>query len=113
MSEDEVFAAVASPVRRQVLGLLRAGGPQPVHVIAARFDMRRPSVSEHLRVLRDAGLVTETRRGRERVYELRAEPLEELATWLRPYERFWRGRLSALRDLLDEEDRGRPERHPG
>jgi DNA-binding transcriptional ArsR family regulator len=113
MAQDEIFAALASPVRRQVLGLLRASGPQPVHVIAGQFDMRRPSVSEHLKVLREVGLVTETRHGRERVYRLQAEPLREISTWLRPYERFWRHRLAALRDLLDEEDDGRPERHRG
>jgi DNA-binding transcriptional ArsR family regulator len=113
MAGDEIFAALASPVRRQVLGLLRTSGPQPVHVIAEQFDMRRPSVSEHLKVLRDTGLVTENRRGRERVYQLQAERLQEISTWLRPYERFWRRRLTALRDLLDEEDDGRPEPHRG
>jgi DNA-binding transcriptional ArsR family regulator len=99
----DVFAAVASPVRREVLRLLRDEGPQPVQSLAVHFDMRRPSFSEHLKVLRDAGLVAERRDGRQRLYSLRSEPLQELAAWLTPYEQFWRTKLTALRELLDEE----------
>src|SRR5690349_1730793 len=69
----DVFAALASPVRRDLLRLLLIG-PQPVNALAAHFAMRRPSVSEHLKLLKDAGLVTEERVGRQRVYQLRAEP---------------------------------------
>jgi DNA-binding transcriptional ArsR family regulator len=99
----DVFAAVASPVRREVLRLLRDEGPQPVQSLADHFDMRRPSLSEHLRVLRGAGLVAERRDGRQRLYSLRAEPLQELSAWLTPYERFWRTKLAGLRALLDDE----------
>ena len=99
----DVFAAVASPVRREVLRLLRDEGPQPVQSLADHFDMRRPSFSEHLKVLRDAGLVDERRDGRQRLYSLRAEPLRELSDWLTPYERFWRTKLAGLRALLDDE----------
>jgi DNA-binding transcriptional ArsR family regulator len=101
--EPDVFGAVASPVRREVLAILRQYGPQPVQAIADHFDMRRPSLSEHLKVLKEAGLVAEQRSGRQRLYSLRPEPLRELAEWLTPYERFWRGRLAALSDLLDAE----------
>jgi DNA-binding transcriptional ArsR family regulator len=100
--EDRVFAALASPVRREVLRLLREGGPQPVQRLADRFDMRRPSFSEQLRVLRLAGLVSEERSGRQRVYRLEAAPLADVHDWLGPYERFWRTKLAGLRDLLDE-----------
>ncbi|MEV6104662.1 metalloregulator ArsR/SmtB family transcription factor [Streptomyces sp. NPDC051940] len=99
---DRVFAALASPVRREVLRLLREGGPQPVQLLADHFDMRRPSFSEHLKVLRDAGLVSERRAGRQRMYRLEAGPLTEVADWLGPYERFWREKLAGLGDLLDE-----------
>lgn len=97
---DRVFGALANPTRREVLDLLR-GGPQAVRDIAEHFDMARPSVSEHLKVLLDAGLVTETRSGRHRYYAVRAEPLRELQDWLTPYERFWRDKLGALREVLD------------
>src|SRR3954447_3318053 len=97
----DVFAALANPTRRDVLEALRERGPQPAQALADRFAMARPSVSEHLRVLRDAGLVAERRTGRQRIYRLEAEPLRELADWLAPYERFWRARLTGLRELLD------------
>lgn len=67
---DQIFAALASPTRRDVMDLLLSG-PLPAGEIAGRFDMARPSVSEHLKVLLDAGLVTETRHGRERHYTVR------------------------------------------
>jgi DNA-binding transcriptional ArsR family regulator len=98
---DAVFAALASPVRRRVLDTLRRRGPLPVNAIADEFAMRRPSVSEHLKVLLDAGLVVQAKHGRERRYTLVAEPLGEIASWLTPYEDFWRGRLRALGELLD------------
>ena len=66
--------------------------------------MSRPSVSEHLAALRDSGLVTERAAGRHRYYAVTAEPLADLAGWLTPYERFWRGRLSALGGVLDRMD---------
>ncbi|MEV1060787.1 metalloregulator ArsR/SmtB family transcription factor [Micromonospora chalcea] len=101
MSEPDVFAALANPTRREVLRLLRDEGEQPVQRLADRFEMRRPSLSEHLRVLKDAGLVTERPVGRQRVYALRPEPLREVADWFTPYERFWRQRLAGLGDVLD------------
>lgn len=100
-AEDRVFAALANATRREVLRLLRERGPQPVQALAGHFDMRRPSLSEHLKVLREAGLVSEQRSGRQRIYRLRAAPLAEVQDWLHPYERFWRDRLKGLGDLLD------------
>jgi DNA-binding transcriptional ArsR family regulator len=103
MTNTDVFAALASPVRREILSRLRSG-PLPVNDLAAGFDMRRPSVSEHLRVLRDAGLVSEQRDGRHRYYRLEAGPLAEVSDWLSPYERFWRARLRNLRELMDTDE---------
>lgn len=99
----DVFAAVANPTRRQVLRLLLDRGPQPVQELAERFEMRRPSLSEHLKVLKDAGLVEERRSGRQRLYSLRPQPLREMVEWLAPYEKFWREKLSNLSELLDGE----------
>ncbi len=103
MPDADVFAALANPARRQLLGLLRDRGPLPVQELASHFAMRRPSVSEHLRVLKDAGLVREHKSGRQNYYHLEAEPLREISRWLSPYERFWREKLTDLRALLDEE----------
>ncbi|MEV1333561.1 ArsR/SmtB family transcription factor [Micromonospora costi] len=102
MSEPDVFGALANPTRRAVLRLLLDEGEQPVQRLADHFAMRRPSLSEHLRVLKDAGLVVERPAGRQRLYSLRPEPLREVADWLDPYERFWRARLTALRDVLED-----------
>jgi DNA-binding transcriptional ArsR family regulator len=102
MTADHVFTALASPARRELLRLLLDEGAQPAGRLAERFDMSRPSVSEHLKVLKDAGLVAESRKGRERHYRLEAAPLMDLRDWLSPYEDFWRDRLARLSDLMDE-----------
>lgn len=99
--QDRVFAALANTTRREVLRLLRDEGPQPVQHLAEHFAMSRPSLSEHLKVLRQAGLVSEQRAGRQRIYRLEAAPLSEVQDWLGPYERFWRAKLAGLGELLD------------
>lgn len=101
---DRVFAALANPVRREVLRLLARDGTQPVTQLATHFAMARPSFSEHLRALREAGLVTESRSGRQRLYRLEPATLYEVQEWLHPFERFWRDKLANLRDLLDSLD---------
>ena len=97
---DRLFAALANPTRRDILDTL-LDGERTVTELAADFDMSRPSVSEHLAALRDSGLVTERAAGRHRIYAVTPEPLGDLADWLTPYERFWRGRLTALGGVLD------------
>ncbi|WP_433072958.1 ArsR/SmtB family transcription factor [Dactylosporangium sp. CA-052675] len=102
MPDTAVFAALANPVRREVLQVLRDEGPQPVAALAARFGLARPTFSEHLRVLRDAGLASETRQGRQRVYRLEPARLATVRDWLAPFERFWADRLAGLGTVLDE-----------
>ena len=72
--------------------------------LVSHFDLGRPAISEHLQVLRLSGLVREKPRGRQRFYHLEPIPLAEVNDWLHPFERYWRERLGALRDLLDEEN---------
>ncbi|WP_412737365.1 ArsR/SmtB family transcription factor [Krasilnikovia sp. MM14-A1259] len=103
MPDPDVFAALANPVRRQLLDALREG-PRPAGELAGRFALSRPAVSEHLAVLRHAGLVREEPRGRHRFYHLAAEPLAGVRDWLHPFERYWRDRLAALRDVVEEEN---------
>src|SRR5436190_24021125 len=83
-----VFQAIADPTRRAILDRLREGG-QAVNEIAGQFDVSRPAISKHLRVLHQANLVTETREGRNRIYKLNADPLRDLEKWLDHYRRFW------------------------
>ncbi|MEV6327800.1 metalloregulator ArsR/SmtB family transcription factor [Streptomyces sp. NPDC051909] len=99
----DVFGVLASPVRRRLLETLRAG-PRSTGELAGMFALGRPAVSEHLAVLKTAGLVREEPRGRHRYYHLRAAGLEEVSDWLHPFEHYWKQRLDALADLLDEEN---------
>ena len=101
-AQDEVFSALANPTRRELLTLLR-DGPQPVKALAARFELGRPAISEHLKVLRDAGLVVEEARGRERHYHLDAAPLVHMSRWLGPYEALWQEKLATVGHHRDED----------
>lgn len=98
---DPVFVALANPVRRELLELL-AARPLSAGELSDRFDLSRPAVAEHLRVLRDAGLVADEPQGRRRIYRLTAEPLAALGEWLHPFEKFWRARLAGLADATEE-----------
>ena len=95
----DVFLAISHGARRQMLDLL-SGAERPVGDIAAHFEMSRPAVSQHLRVLLDAGLVTEQRHGRERRYRLVPERLGPVRDWIALYERFWDDRLQRLQKTL-------------
>jgi DNA-binding transcriptional ArsR family regulator len=101
MATDDVYSALANPVRRRLLELL-AVAPRNAGALAAEFDRSRPAISEHLQVLRRASLVSEEVRGREHIYQLTAEPLAAVDDWLRPFERYWRDRLTALAEHLEE-----------
>lgn len=108
------FHAVSDPTRRGILDLL-AEGERSVNELVAAFTISQPSISRHLRVLRDAGVVTQHRRGRQRVYHLRPEPLRLVYDWIGHYERFWDDRLAALGELLRADQPGqapRPGRSP-
>jgi DNA-binding transcriptional ArsR family regulator len=97
--EPEIFAAISHPARRRMLDLL-AEGDRPVNAIARHFEMSRPAVSQHLRVLLDAGLLTEQRHGRERRYRLAPERLGPVRDWIAHYERFWDDHLQRLQEQL-------------
>ncbi|MES2693304.1 MAG: metalloregulator ArsR/SmtB family transcription factor [Verrucomicrobiota bacterium] len=97
----DVFTAISHRGRRQMLDMLTET-ERPVSAIAAHFEMRRPAVSQHLRILLDAGLVTERRHGRERRYRLVPERLAPVRDWLAQYEQFWDDRLQRLQKLLSE-----------
>jgi DNA-binding transcriptional ArsR family regulator len=88
-------AALADPVRREILVLLSTQ-PRNVSDITGHFDVSRPAVSRHLRVLREAGIVVAEDRGRERVYRLEPGPLVELRQWLEQFSNRWEQRFDAL-----------------
>jgi len=97
--KPDIFGAISHPARRHMLDLL-AETDRSVNAIAGHFQMSRPAVSQHLRILLDAGLVTEQRHGRERRYHFVPEQLAPVRDWLAQYERFWDDRLGRLQKLL-------------
>jgi DNA-binding transcriptional ArsR family regulator len=99
---EVTFHALADPTRRAVLDLLRLGA-QPAGRIADAFPISRPAISKHLRQLRKAQLVVETRSGRHRVYQLNAEPLKAVDRWLEHYREFWKMNLSNLKSFVEQE----------
>jgi DNA-binding transcriptional ArsR family regulator len=104
MPMQAVLDAVVEPRRREILRLVRKV-ELPAGAIAARFgDVSRPAISQHLRVLRDAGLLVERRDGTRRLYRTRREGLGELRAFL---EEFWDTRLEALRYEAEKEQRSR------
>ena len=98
----DVFRAIADPTRRAILDRLR-DGPTAVNVLAADFSQSRPAISKHLRVLREARLVSEERSGRERLYALRPAPLRQVQSWIEGYRTFWQTSLDNLKRYLEEE----------
>jgi DNA-binding transcriptional ArsR family regulator len=98
------FDVLAEPARRQILDLLLEG-ERPVGELVDRLPLSQPGVSKHLRVLREAGLVTVRGDAQRRLYRVRPEPLAEVDAWLAPYRRLWQRRLDALERHLDEKER--------
>jgi DNA-binding transcriptional ArsR family regulator len=96
----DVFRAIADPTRRAILDRLRAG-PAPVNALAVDFAQSRPAISKHLRVLRQARLVSERRAGRERVYQLQPAPLRQVVGWIEGYRAFWQMSLDQLKSYLE------------
>ena len=97
---SSTWSALADPHRRAVLELLRER-PRAVGELVQCLGLSQPGTSKHLRVLRQAGLVTASTDAQRRVYALDTAPLAELDTWLDPYRRIWERRLDALERHLD------------
>lgn len=101
------FGAIAHPIRRAILDQLRdeelAAGE-----LAARFQVSRPAVARHVRVLRQAGLIRERRRAQSRLYRLEPRALAEVDRWLAPYRLFWAARLGDLKRAVESADTSPP-----
>jgi DNA-binding transcriptional ArsR family regulator len=95
----DVFRAIADPTRRALLDMLRQR-ELPALQLAEPFSLTQPAISQHLKVLRQAGLVRERREGRQRIYSLQPRPLREISDWVGHYEKFWETKLDALGDHL-------------
>jgi DNA-binding transcriptional ArsR family regulator len=97
---ESAFSVLAEPSRRAILTVL-ASGERSVGELEAALNLSQPSVSKHLRVLRDAGFVEATIYAQRRVYRIRPEPLREVDAWMAPFRGYWSARVDALERHLD------------
>ena len=97
---ESVFEVIAEPNRRAILSLL-VSSEQSVGELERQLRMPQPTVSKHLRVLREAGFVESTVDAQRRLYRLKPEPLQEVDAWLAPFRRFWSAHVDALERHLD------------
>lgn len=104
---ETVFEIIAEPNRRAILSLL-VSSQQTVGEIERKLHMTQPTVSKHLRVLREAGFVECTVDAQRRLYRLKPEPLQEVDAWLAPFRQFWSAHVDALERHLDQMDSPTP-----
>jgi DNA-binding transcriptional ArsR family regulator len=105
--QESVFEIIAEPNRRAILSLL-VSSQQSVGEIERQLCMPQPTVSKHLRVLREAGFVESTVDAQRRPYRPKPEPLQEVEAWLAPFRRFWSAHVDALERHLDRMDQSTP-----
>ena len=106
---ESAFAIIAEPSRRAILSLL-ATAERSVGDLETELELPQPSISKHLRVLREAGLVEATVDAQRRLYRVRPEPLQEIEAWLAPFRRLWTRHVDELEKHLDRMDAPQPQR---
>ncbi len=102
--EQRVFVALSDPTRRLVIEKLSAGGTTTATELAEGLPISRQGISKHLKILEEANLVTARQRGRERLYSLSPQPLNEAVGWVTAVNDRWSRRLAALEDYLAEDE---------
>lgn len=110
-AKADVFQAIADPTRRQLLKLLGAN-EMSVTQISGHFTISRTAVNKHLHILSDAGLVSQTKVGRETRYQLQPDRLLELKRWLAYFEQYWDNKLALLKLLVESDDSREPSTAP-
>ena len=98
---DDVFSALADYNRRKILMML-AEEKRTVNSIADEFEISRPAISKHLKILLETNLVVPAQKGRERYYQLNVEPLNEVREWMKFYDKFWNKKLNQLKNDLEK-----------
>src|ERR1700751_1315908 len=107
---ESAFEIIAEPNRRAILSLL-VSSQRSVGEIERQLRMTQPTVSKHLRVLRDAGFVESMVDAQRRLYRLKPEPFQEMDAWLAPFRRFWSAHMDALERHLDRMDQSTPKKN--
>ncbi|RXZ83669.1 ArsR family transcriptional regulator [Paenibacillaceae bacterium] len=100
MNTDTLFTVLAEPNRRKILDYLRTQ-ERSVGELVALSSLSQPGISKHLRILREAGLVSVRKDAQNHLYRLNARPLQEVSNWFEPYRQFWSGKLDGLEKQLD------------
>lgn len=96
----DVFQAIADPTRRDIISLI-ADVPMNLNTIAENFNISRPAISQHIKILTECGLVVIHQQGRERFCSASLEPLSEVSEWIAQYRRHWEKQLDSLENYLD------------
>ena|SRR5690606_15363288 len=96
----DVFQAIADPTRREIIRLV-AQESLNLNAIAEKFQVSRPAISQHIKILTECGLITMKQRGRERYCEAKLDKLKEVSSWVEQYKRFWDEKIDALEKYLD------------
>jgi DNA-binding transcriptional ArsR family regulator len=97
----DVFQAIADPTRRDIINLI-AFKPMNLNTIADNFDVSRPAISQHIKILTECGLIAIKKQGRERYCEPRLKQLNEVAQWVERYRKVWEEKFDTLDNLLEE-----------
>jgi DNA-binding transcriptional ArsR family regulator len=106
----DVFQAIADPTRREIINMI-AHKSLNLNAVAENFDISRPAISKHIKILTECGLIVIRQEGRERYCEPRLEKLNEVSTWVEQYKKFWNLRLDALGDYLNELQSKKKKKH--
>jgi DNA-binding transcriptional ArsR family regulator len=103
---QSLFHAISDPTRREIIDLL-AGRSMPVNEVAEQFEISRPAISKHIKILNDCGLVVIRKEGRQRICRADTRKLQEVIEWAQRYRKFWNERLDVLEAALVKEDKKR------
>ena len=101
MSRRDVFQAIADPTRRAIINMI-AQEPLNLNAVAGQFDVSRPAISKHIKILTECGLIVIRQKGRERYCEAKLQTLNEVSDWVEQYRKFWNVKLDALEKYLGE-----------
>ena len=96
----DIFQAIADPTRREIIGLLAGGDSMNLNSIAEKFEISRPAISKHIKILEECDLIDIHQEGRERMCELKPEKLDTVSEWVESNKRIWNQRLDALENYL-------------
>ena len=103
MSEQLVFRAIADPTRRSIMAIL-SDGERSLNDITAQYEMTRPAVAKHLKILEQGGLIRVRARGRQRLHALQPEALKTVSDWVSFFDQFWDEKLASLKQTVEMDD---------